>query len=79
MFIIFQNLEYSIIIMRSLHGMHMGLVMSVCMIQLENCWTDLDQIWYGCYAIGEYPETVLYNFFQLVIPTWQMNKLVRWV
>jgi hypothetical protein len=47
--------------MRSLHEVHkwthIGLVshvrLSVCMIQLENRWTDLDEIWYGRYAIGD--------------------------
>jgi hypothetical protein len=32
------------------------------MIQLENRWTDLDEIWYGPYAIGEYPKIALFNF-----------------
>jgi hypothetical protein len=39
---------------------------------------DLDEIWYGRHAIGDYPEIILYNFLQLVIPAWQANKLVRW-
>jgi hypothetical protein len=30
--------------------------LSVRMIQLENRWTDLDEIWYGRYAIGISPE-----------------------
>jgi hypothetical protein len=75
---------YYSIFMRSLHDVHemnAGLVMSVClsirMIQLESSWTNLDEMWYGCYAIGDYPKIVLYNFLQLVIPTWQVNKLVR--
>jgi hypothetical protein len=46
------------------------------MIQLEN-QMDLDEIWYGHYAIGEYPKIILFNFLQLAIPTWQINKLVR--
>jgi hypothetical protein len=50
--------------------------LSVCMIQIENCWTDLDEIWYGRRAIGDYPEVVLLNFIQSIIPTWQMNKFV---
>jgi hypothetical protein len=29
--------------------------LSVCMIQLENRWTDFDETWYGRYAIGDYP------------------------
>jgi hypothetical protein len=68
--------------MRSLHDVLDGLVMSICppvrTIKIENRWTDLDEIWYGCYAIGKYPKIVLYDFLQSVIPTWRANKLVRW-
>jgi hypothetical protein len=31
------------------------------MIQLENRWPDLDEIWYGLYAIGDYPKIVLFK------------------
>jgi hypothetical protein len=47
------------------------------MIQLKNNYVDLDEIWYRRYAIGDYTKIILYNFLQLVIPTWQMKKLVR--
>jgi hypothetical protein len=30
--------------------------LSVRMIELENRVTDLDEIWYGSCAIGEYPQ-----------------------
>jgi hypothetical protein len=50
--------------MRSLHDVHQmnaymadHVCLSVRMIQLENRWTDLDEIWYGRYAI-------LFNFIQ---------------
>jgi hypothetical protein len=36
--------------------------LSVHMIQFENHWTDLDEIWYGHYAIEGYPKLVLFNF-----------------
>jgi hypothetical protein len=36
--------------------------LSVRMVQLENRWTDLDKIWNGRYAAGEYPKIVLFNF-----------------
>jgi hypothetical protein len=39
---------------------------------------DFDEIWYGCYATGGYPKNIPINFLQLVIPTWQMDALVRW-
>jgi hypothetical protein len=31
------------------------------MIQLENCWTDLDEIWSGRYAIGDYQFPTIGN------------------
>jgi hypothetical protein len=62
--------------------MHLGLTISVCpsvrMIQLENSWTDLDEIWYAGCVIGDYPKTALFYFLQSVTPTWRTNKLVRW-
>jgi hypothetical protein len=46
-------------IMRSLHDVHEmnacrtnGVCPSVCMFQLENLWTDFDETWHECYAIG---------------------------
>jgi hypothetical protein len=50
---------------------------SVRMIQLENRWTDLDEIWYGRYATEDYPKIILFNYLQLVIPTWRTNQFVR--
>jgi hypothetical protein len=71
--------------MRSLHDVHEmneyragHVCLSVRMIHLENHWMDLDEIWYGRYAIGDYLEIVIFDFLQSVIPTWQTNKLVRW-
>jgi hypothetical protein len=49
----------------------------VCIIQFKN-WMDLDEIWYGYYAIGHYSKVVLFSFPQLIIPTWQANKLMEW-
>jgi hypothetical protein len=51
--------------------------LSVCMIKLENWWTDFDEIWYGRYAVGGYRFLILFNFLQSIIPTWQTNELVR--
>jgi hypothetical protein len=48
------------------------------MIQLENCWTNVDEIWYGLYAIGGYPKHMLTDFLHVVIPACQTNELVRW-
>jgi hypothetical protein len=70
------------LIMRSLHDMNAYSADYVClsinMIQLKNCWIDIDEIWYGLYAIGVYPKILLFNFLQLVIPIWWTNELVRW-
>jgi hypothetical protein len=67
---------------RSLHNVHEinthragNVCLSVRMIQLENRWTDLDENWYGRYAIGRYPLTP--NFLQSTIQTWRTNELVR--
>jgi hypothetical protein len=35
--------------------------LQVHMIQLENRWTDLDQIWYGRYAVEVYPKIVFFS------------------
>jgi hypothetical protein len=44
----------------------MGMAMSVCpsvrMIQLDNRWTDLDEILYGHYATEVYPKIVLAKY-----------------
>jgi hypothetical protein len=75
--------------MRSLHDVHemnahraghvcLSFRLSARMIQLENSWTDLGEIWYGRYAIGNHPKIVLCNFLLLVIPEWRTKKLVRW-
>jgi hypothetical protein len=52
--------------------------LSVRMIQLENRWTYLDEIWFGPHVIGDYLKIVLLNFLQSVIPPWRTSKLVRW-
>jgi hypothetical protein len=41
---------------------------------------DLDETWYGLYAIGDYPKIALfsYRYPQSVLPIWQRNELVRW-
>jgi hypothetical protein len=44
------------------------------MIQLENRWTDLDEIWYGLCAIGDFPKIVLLNYLQSIIPKWRSNR-----
>jgi hypothetical protein len=70
--------------MRSLHDVremnayranHVRL--SIHMIQLENRWTDLCEIWYGSYVIGVCHKIVLFNFLQSAITTWRTNETVR--
>jgi hypothetical protein len=72
--------------MRYFHDMHEMNAYRVGHVDLSVCPHDstreeldgLDEIWYGCYAIWDYPKIVLYNFLQSVIPTWRANKVVRW-
>jgi hypothetical protein len=71
--------------MRSLHDAHEmnaqrtdHVCLSVRVIQLEKRWTDLDEIWYGRYAIGAYSKIALFNFLQQVIETWRTKELVTW-
>jgi hypothetical protein len=47
-------------------GMPIGLSVRlfVRMIQPENRWADLDEIWYGRYTIGVYPKIVCYKLVQ---------------
>jgi hypothetical protein len=67
--------ECSNIIVRYLHGVHK---IPVRMIQLENRWTDLDEILYGRYAIGVYPKIIHFNSLKSIIHTWRTNEFVRW-
>jgi hypothetical protein len=39
----------------------MSVCPSVCMIQLENQWVDLYQIWNGHYAIADCLKVILFN------------------
>jgi hypothetical protein len=41
--------------------------LSVRMIQLENLWMDLDEIWYGGGAIGDYHEIVLLDCKSMIL------------
>jgi hypothetical protein len=45
------------------------LCLYIRIIQLENRWQDLDEIWYGQYVFGKHPKIVLFNFIQAVLPT----------
>jgi hypothetical protein len=42
----------------------------VLMIQQENHWTNLDEIWYRRHVIAVDPKIALFNFLQLVMSTW---------
>jgi hypothetical protein len=39
-------------------------------LQLENYWTDFYGIWYGHYAIEDYPKNILFSLLQWVILTY---------
>jgi hypothetical protein len=54
------------------------LCLSVRMIELKNCWTDLGEILYGLYAARNCPKIVIFNYLQSVIPTWRTNELLMW-
>jgi hypothetical protein len=62
---------FFIVIMRSLHDVHKinsyragHVCLSVRMIRQENRLTDLDEIWYGRYAIVVCPKIVFPNVLQ---------------
>jgi hypothetical protein len=50
--------------------MRIGLIMSVCSHDSTREPLDLDEIWCGRYAIGDYPKIISFNFLHLVISTW---------
>lgn len=58
---------------------HIQQVTSVCLsvsvIQVENRWTDLDEIWYGHFGSGNHPKIVHFNFPQSIISIWRTNNL----
>jgi hypothetical protein len=72
------------IIMHFLHIVHemntyraAHVCLSLCMIQLEKHWMDLVEIWYGGYAIGDYPKNHTLQFPAVNNITMADNKLVR--
>jgi hypothetical protein len=65
------------IIICALHDVAVSVCPSVRIIELDNRWTDLDEIWYVRYATGFYRKIILLNFVSSVIPTWRTNELVR--
>jgi hypothetical protein len=50
--------------------------LSVRMIQLENRWTNLDEIWCGGYAIGINQKILFFSFLHSVMPTRRKSELV---
>jgi hypothetical protein len=49
---------------------------SVPMIQLQNLWTDLEEIWYGLRATGDFSEMLLFLVRTVTVPTWRPSELV---
>jgi hypothetical protein len=39
---------------------------------------EVNEIWYGCYAIGHYSILIIPNVFHSVIPLLRMLKVARW-
>jgi hypothetical protein len=48
-----------------------------CIHAVDSAQHDYTVILSFSYAIKFYPKILLHNFLQSVIPTWQVNKLVR--
>jgi hypothetical protein len=54
------------------------LTMLAHVIQLENHWTDFDEMWYGCYTLRGHPKLTLLTFLWSVILAWQVYELTWW-
>jgi hypothetical protein len=56
-------------------------VMSICMHVLTKEYLDgwsWNLLWLFCYALRGYSKIILFNFLQLLIPSWWMHKVIRW-
>lgn len=51
-----------------------SLCLSVYIKHLKNGWMGFQEIWYGYYATEGLSKYILFNFLQLLIPTWWMLK-----
>lgn len=67
---------------RCLHEMNLFSADHVCLsvrvIQFEKRWTDLDDLSYERYAIGNYSKILLFGFLQSAVPAWLAQELVWW-
>jgi hypothetical protein len=63
---------------KCMKGLHIRLVMSVHMMELEDNWTDLDEIWYGDCTIWDYLKILLCKFKPTVVTKWLRKELARW-
>lgn len=52
--------------------------MSVRMFQIEDRWTDFDEIWYRHYAMLNHPNNVTFRFMRWVTSTYRTREIVRW-
>jgi hypothetical protein len=50
---------------------------SIRMFQLENSWTEFDEIWYERYANGVHSNLVRFNLLHPVITIWQTREYVQ--
>lgn len=56
-------------------------ILSVCLhtyVQFLNQLLHFHKIWDGPYAVGDDPNTVIFNLLQHVVTIWRMPDLVRW-
>jgi hypothetical protein len=56
----------------------MGLVVFARVIQLENLWTDLNEICLEVVPLRAYPKIVLFDILPLAITKQRRKELVRW-
>lgn len=71
-------------IMHSLHEVHErntlqachirpSIHQSVCIFQLENSYTDKNEIWYGCCTNGDHLQIILLNILRLAVMKQRMR------
>jgi hypothetical protein len=54
----------------------LSLYQSIDMFQFENSLTDFDEILRGCYYMLRYTTTVLFNYLQSIIQTWEVVAIL---
>jgi hypothetical protein len=47
-------------------------------VQLENRWTDMDEIWYELCVIGDQRKLLPFNIMEMVLKALSTHEFVRW-